>query len=77
MDFKKCARCGSFFMSASNVCCNCEIKDRADIYKATNCMDENPDIASIEDLSFRTGIGINTLNRFVGNNDLPDLRNKL
>jgi len=77
MEFKKCARCGSFFTSANSVCCNCEIKDRADINKAHNYIVENSDIISVEDLSLGTGISIANLNRFIGDNNIPDLNSKL
>ena len=33
MEFKKCARCGCFFISDNDICCNCEAKDRYDMAK--------------------------------------------
>jgi len=33
MEFKKCVRCGSFFVSEGDVCQNCMPKDRLDIIK--------------------------------------------
>ncbi len=64
MEFKKCVRCGCFFSTNNNVCCNCESKDKLDIYKL-NTLDDDININSIEDLSMSTGITINNLNRFI------------
>ena len=32
MEFKKCVRCGCFFATNGDVCCNCASKDKHDIY---------------------------------------------
>ena len=76
MEFKKCARCGAFFISNNHVCCNCEPKDRADMYKLSNYINENPDIHSIVDISINTGISAKNLNRFIENNNIPGLNIK-
>lgn len=72
MEFKKCLRCGSFFMSNNNVCCNCEPKDKLDISKLNNFMDINSDFTSIEQLSMNTGISSNNLSRFLNNNNVSN-----
>lgn len=77
MEFKKCLRCGTFFMSDNDVCCNCQIKDRADISILNNFIDENIGITSAEDLSIGTGITTNNINRFIANNSLPNINFKL
>ena len=51
MEFKKCARCGCFFMSNNDVCCNCESKDMFDIAKLNSIMDDNINFNSIQELS--------------------------
>lgn len=74
MEFKKCARCGCFFMSSNDVCCNCESKDRFDIAKLNNFLEENNDnFNSVESLSIASGINLNNLNRFIKNNKISDL----
>ncbi len=73
MEFKKCARCGCFFMSDNNVCCNCESKDRLDISRINSILDENISFNSIQDLSIASGVNINNLNRFIHDNKLSDL----
>jgi uncharacterized OB-fold protein len=76
MDFKKCARCGSFFVSDNNVCCNCESKDRADIYKLSNYISEEIEAISVNDLSMQTGVNANHISRFIESNSLPNLNIK-
>lgn len=49
--FKKCARCGCFFMSNNDVCCNCESKDMFDIAKLNSIMEDNINFNSIQELS--------------------------
>ena len=77
MEFKKCARCGCFFMSDNNVCYNCEPKDKLDISKINTILDDNIDFNSIQDLSIASGVNIKNLNRFISNEQLPNLNIKL
>ena len=58
MEFKKCARCGCFFMSNNDVCCNCESKDMFDIAKLNSIMEDNINFNSIQELSNESGITI-------------------
>ena len=39
MEFKKCMRCGCFFMSDNDVCCNCEARDKIDISRLNSILD--------------------------------------
>lgn len=73
MEFKKCMRCGCFFMSDNNVCCNCESKDRMDISKLNSILDETNNFNSIQDLSILSGVNMNNLNRFITNKQISDL----
>lgn len=70
MEFKKCARCGCFFTSANDICCNCESKDRFDISKLNNIIEDNVSFNSIQELSNKSGITINNLNRYIKNNKI-------
>ena len=69
MEFKKCDRCGAFFVSNDNVCYNCCAKEKADFRKFKNYIDEINinNINSLTDLSVGTGITEKTLNRFLDN----------
>ncbi len=73
MEFKKCMRCGCFFMSDSDVCCNCESKDKMDIAKLNSILDKNNSFNSVQDLSIFSGININNLNRYIANKQLSNL----
>ena len=75
MEFKRCVRCGCFFMSDNNVCCNCESKDRLDIAKLTNILDDNISFNSIQDLSIVSGVNINNLNRLIQENKISGIDN--
>ena len=45
MEFKRCARCGCFFESSNSVCCNCEAKDKQDIYTLNNYLLDFPSVS--------------------------------
>ncbi len=70
MEFKRCARCGCFFMSNNDVCCNCESKDMFDIAKLNSIMEDNINFNSIQELSNESGITINNLSRYIKNNKI-------
>lgn len=73
MEFKKCMRCGCFFMSDNDVCCNCQLRDKMDIAKLNSILYENNSFNSIQDLSILSGVNINNLNRFIANNEISNL----
>ena len=66
MEFKKCNRCGCFFISEDEVCCNCKTKDRADTIKLQSYIEEHGVPNSIEELSAITGVTIKNISRFGG-----------
>ena len=73
MEFKKCMRCGCFFMSDNDVCCNCEARDKIDISRLNSILEENYSFNSIQDLSVLSGVNINNLNRYIANNKITNL----
>lgn len=75
MEFKRCVRCGCFFASNNNVCCNCESKDRFDIAKVNTLLEENDSFNSIEELSSITGVNLNNLNRFISDKKISGIDN--
>ena len=64
MQFKKCSRCGSFFMTDSDVCPNCKPKDIYDMNKLKNFLENCDTNISTEQISFSTGISEKNLHRF-------------
>ncbi len=77
MEFKKCMRCGCFFISENDVCCNCQSKDKMDISKLNSILEENNSFNSIQDLSIASGVNVSNLNRFISNNKISGLNIKL
>ena len=72
MELKKCARCGCFFASSNDVCCNCETKDMQDVYKLNNYIVNSPEVSSIDGLSFNTGVSMKNISRFIENNSINE-----
>ena len=66
MELKRCARCGSFFTSESEVCQKCNKKDNADVLKLKNFLEETQeDIIDKDELAINTGISLKNLNRYL------------
>ena len=68
MELKKCVRCGCFFATNGDVCCNCASKDKHDIYALNNYIVNSTDIPSVDSLSYNTGVSAKNINRFIENN---------
>jgi len=67
MEFKRCNRCGNFFMSGdTDICYDCLIKDRNDIAKLNNIL-SNANINSAYELSINSGVKETNINRFIDN----------
>ncbi len=75
MEFKRCKRCGCFFTSVDDVCCNCSSKDKLEITTLKNYIEENNlnEINSLSSLSYNTGISQKNLIRHVNNQNFPDI----
>lgn len=74
MEFKKCLRCGSFFLAESNVCPKCLPKDECDIVKINNYINDNNILnCSISNLSANTGVSLKNINRFIDSNNIPNV----
>ena len=68
MEFKKCNRCGNFFVSGNeDTCYNCSIKDKNDIAKLNSILDDS-NIQSAYELSINSGIKLDNINRFIESN---------
>ncbi len=79
MEFKKCERCGCFYASNDNVCYNCLTKDKYEMSKFKNYINENnlSEINSLNEISSQTGISNKNLNRFLGYEDFSDIANQI
>ena len=70
MELKKCVRCGCFFTSDSNVCSDCAVKDKQDIYNLNNYIINSPSVESVDSLSFDTGVSVKNITRFINDNSI-------
>ncbi len=77
MEFKKCERCGSFFISNSTVCENCTPKDTLEKSKLKNYFESENYSNTINSISVDTGISEKNLNRYLENEEFSKLSNKL
>lgn len=77
MDFKKCDRCGCFFVSENNICGNCTPKDMFEMSKLKNYFEGETYADSINSISVDTGITVKNLNRYLENKDFSELSSKL
>lgn len=72
MQLNKCSRCGCFFMSSSDVCPNCQPKDMCDMSKLKNFLEDCNPNASIEDISYGTGISAKNLHRLISSDEFTN-----
>lgn len=77
MEFKRCERCGSFYLSESNICENCSPKDNFELSKLRNYFEGDIQANSIDSIAIDTGISVKNLNRYLGNEEFSEISNKL
>ena len=77
MEFKRCERCGSFYLSESNICENCSPKDSFELSKLRNYFEGDIQANSIDSIAIDTGISVKNLNRYLGNEEFSEISNKL
>ena len=77
MEFKKCKRCGCFFLSESNVCENCVPKDSFEMSNLKNYLEGENYLDSINSISVDTGISVKNLNRFFEDKEFSKFSSKL
>ena len=66
MEFNRCSRCGSFYISEGNVCPKCSTKDGFEFSNFKSYVQENGLENSLDTISGETGISVKNLNRFLG-----------
>ena len=65
MEFNKCSRCGSFYLSNGNVCPKCSSKDKLEFSAFKNYVEENGLTENLDIIQKETGISIKNINRFL------------
>ena len=73
MEFKRCLRCGSFFISNSDTCELCAPKDKADLKIIKNFFQENDGITNINEVSMGTNITEKNIIRLMGNQSIDNI----
>ena len=77
MEFKKCDRCGCFFVSQDSVCQNCMPKDRNEINRLKDFFESSSETYSINALSVNTGISEKNINRYLNLSDFSNITNQV
>ena len=77
MELKKCARCGCFFTSSGDVCCNCSSKDKQDIYKLNDFINSTGEDFSIDGLAYNTGVSSKNISRFINNKEIGNQKSEV
>ncbi len=75
MDFKKCERCGCFFVNDSTVCCSCETKDNLEILKLKDYFNDNENLNTVDNISINTGISTKNIYRYLNLKDFSNILN--
>ena len=65
MEFKKCTRCGNFYVSEGNVCPRCTAKDNMEFSTFKTYIQENGFEGSLTNISGEIGIPEKNINRFL------------
>ncbi len=69
MEFKKCSRCGNFYVSNGLVCPKCTPKDDFEFSTFKSYIAENGLNDSVYSISGKTGISVKNLNRYIEYNN--------
>ena len=77
MEFNKCSRCGTFYLSEGNVCPKCSTKDGFEFSTFQNYIKENGLENSLDTIADDTGISIKNLNRFIEYDEFKNLQSSL
>lgn len=70
MEFNKCSRCGSFYVSQGNVCPKCNNKDNLEFSTFKAYIQENGLQENLDTISGEIGISVKNLSRFLDYEDL-------
>ena len=76
MNFNKCCRCGSFYITSGDVCPNCVPKDLCEISNLKNFFNTSTIPDTIDDIALSTGISAKNINRFFKDEQFSDISKK-
>lgn len=75
MEFRKCSRCGSFYVTDGYVCPKCSAKDNLEFSTFQNYIKENGIQDNLDIISGETGISVKNINRFLGYDGITKIVN--
>lgn len=74
MEIKRCARCGSLYITENEVCNECLIKDNAEVVKLRGILNEGLEAGTTkQELAIKTGITSKNLNRYLQNEEFSGI----
>lgn len=76
MEFNRCIRCGSFYVSQGNVCPKCSAKDGIEFSNFINYVQENGLNNSLDTISGQIGVSVKNLNRFLEYEDFKPYKSE-
>ena len=77
MEFRKCSRCGSFYVTDGVVCPKCSAKDNFEFSTFQNYVKENGIQDNLDVISGEIGISTKNLNRFLNYEGFSGIQNNL
>lgn len=77
MEFKRCERCGCFFVSNNNICGKCMPKDENEITRLKTYFEGDNIGASLDEISNNTGITVKNLNRYINTEEFKGISESL
>ena len=77
MEFKKCSRCGNFYLSEGDICPKCNPKENCEISTFKSYIEENGISNSLENIAGATGISLKNLNRFLNFQEFENLKEQI
>ena len=77
MEFNRCSRCGSFYVSAGNVCPKCNAKDGMEFSNFVNYVQQNGLNDSLDTISGQIGVSVKNLNRFLKYKDFEPYKSEI
>lgn len=77
MEFKKCSRCGNFYISEGEICPKCNPKENFELSTFKNYINENGTIDSLETIAGATGISMKNLNRFISYQEFESYKKQI
>ena len=77
MEFRKCSRCGSFYVTDGVVCPKCSAKDNFEFSTFQNYVKENGIQDNLDVISGEIGISTKNLNRFLNYDGFSGMQNNI